>query len=261
VPKATYIHGTEAAEQQRLVALNALTNEEFVRFLEIPPGARVLEVGSGLGILAARVAGTAERVRVVGLELSWAQIARAVRCARVAYVQGDAHALAFRAGGFDLVYARYVLEHVHDPRVALREMHRVLHPGGRIAVLENDVSLVRFDPPCPAFERVWVAFAKLQNQLGGDGLIGRRLYRLLVSAGFRQVALSVQSEVHWHGSPRWDAWVTNIIGNVESARAALTDRRLASPAAIDEGVDELRKLANNPEGSAVFVWNRAKGLK
>ncbi len=100
-------------------------------------------------------------------------------------------------------------------------MRRVLRPGGRVAVMENDVTLVRFDPPCPVFESIWTAFASVQQRLGGDALIGRRLYRLLHQAGFRDIELSVQPEVHWHGSPGWIPWVTNIIGNVESARAAL----------------------------------------
>ena len=52
----TYIHGTEPSEQKRLAALNRLTNEAFVRFLGVVPRMRALEVGSGLGILAAEVA-------------------------------------------------------------------------------------------------------------------------------------------------------------------------------------------------------------
>ena len=259
--KATYIHGTDASEQQRLVELNRLTNGAFVQFLGVEPGTRALEVGSGLGILASRVAEAAERVSVVGLEVSWPQIAKAVRSDVVRYVQADAHALAFRDDTFDLVYARYVLEHVANPEAVLREMRRVLCHGGRVAVLENDVSLIRFDPPCPVFDRVWGAFVDLQRRLGGDALIGRRLFRLLRSAGFRDVMLSVQPEAHWHGSPAWAAWVTNIIGNVESARQSLVKEGLSGKAEIDDAVTELSALAERTDGSAVFVWNRAAGKK
>ena len=115
-------------------------------------------------------------------------------------------------------------------------MRRVLRPGGRVAVMENDVTLIRFDPPCPVFESVWTAFADVQEQLGGDALIGRRLYRLLHHAGFRDIELSVQPEVHWQGSPGWIPWVTNIIGNVESARDALLRRGLCTERGIDTAV-------------------------
>ena len=179
-----YIHGTDASEQARLKLLNRLTNGPFIEFLNVQPGMRILEVGSGLGILAAEVAAAADNVEVVGLERSSAQIAAAVQSPAVCYVQGDAHLLPFGEGSFDLVYCRYLLEHVADPARVLAEMRRVVRAGGRAAAMENDISLVRLDPPCPAFDEVWTAFAEHQRRLGGDGLIGRRLYRLFREAGF-----------------------------------------------------------------------------
>jgi ubiquinone/menaquinone biosynthesis C-methylase UbiE len=259
--RATYIHGTEAAEQQRLVSLNRLTNPEFVRFLNVQPRSRVLEVGSGLGILSSTVARATDGGTVVGVELAAAQVEGAARGVGVAYVRGDAHALALADNTFDLVYARYLLEHVGAPDVVLGEMHRVLRPGGRVAVMENDVSLARFDPRCPRFDEVWGAFTELQRRLGGDGFIGRRLFRLLRAAGFARIQLSVQPEVHWFGSPDWATWVANIIGNVESARSALVEHGLSSPAAIDHAVEELDALSRCPDGSAIFAWNRAMADK
>lgn len=260
MPKATYIHGTGAVEQARLAELNRLTNGTFVQFLDPAPGARVLEVGSGLGILAEELAAVAD-VRVVGVEIAASQVARVPREGRARFVQADAHALPFPDNTFDLVYARYVLEHVADPAAVVAGMRRVLRRGGRVAVMENDVSLVRLDPPCPAFDEVWASFAELQRALGGDGLIGRRLFRLLQRAGFREVELSVQPEMHWAGSLGWPAWVTNIIGNVESARSALVARGFASAAAVDRAVGELEMLARRADGSSVFVWNRARAVK
>ena len=257
---ATYIHGTDPDEQARLAQLNALTNKTFVEFLQVPDGSRVLEVGSGLGILAAAVADAAN-ARVVGVEVAWPQIAKAAAGARVRFVQGDAHHLPAPEAAFDVVYARYVLEHVRDPQKVLAEMKRVLRPGGRVAVLENDITLVRFDPPCPAFDEVWAIFGDLQKRLGGDGAIGRRLFRLLRAAGFADVELSYQAEAHWHGSPGFAAWVTNIIGNVESAREALIKTSMCPRSRIDEGVAQLAALLQKPEASAGFVWNRAAGKK
>jgi SAM-dependent methyltransferase len=251
----TYIHGTEPSEQDRLAALNRMTNAAFIQFLDVPSGARVLEVGSGLGLLAVAVASAAEDVRVVGVELSRDQIAAAAPSSRVTYQQGDAHALDFPDNGFDLVYARYLLEHVARPEAVLREMRRVVRPGGRVAVCENDVTLIRFDPPCPAFDRTWDLFQRYQAALGGDGAIGRRLYRLFHDAGFVDIALSVQPEVHWQGSPGFAVWVRNIIGNLESARRGL------DAAALDAAIAELTSLAQRPDASSVFVWNRAAGLK
>jgi SAM-dependent methyltransferase len=256
-----YIHGTEPSEQQRLAGLNRMTNAAFVGFLQVAPASRVLEVGSGLGILAADVAAAASDVQVTGVELSAAQIAASTPRTGVTLVQGDAHALDFPDGSFDLVYARYLLEHVADPERVLREMRRVARPGGLVAACENDVSLLRFDPACPAFDRAWETFTRFQATLGGDGLIGRRLYRLFRGAGFSDVELSVQPEVHWHGSPGYVAWVHNIIGNLESARQEMVAAGVITQTDLDAAVSELERLKTDSTGSAVFVWNRAMAVR
>jgi SAM-dependent methyltransferase len=250
----TYIHGTEPSEQDRLAALNRMTNAAFIRFLDVPEGARVLEVGSGLGLLAVQVA-SAAHADVIGVEMSPQQIAAAATAPRVTYRQGDAHALDLPDESFDVVYARYLLEHVRHPDLVLREMRRVVRTGGRVAVCENDITLIRFDPPCPAFDRAWDMFQQYQSSLGGNGAIGRSLFRLFHGAGLSDIELSVQPEVHWQGSPGFQAWVRNIIGNLESARRGL------DAAALDAGIAELSALSLRPDASSVFVWNRAVGVK
>lgn len=256
----TYIHGTEPGEQERLVTLNRLTNAAFVEFLNVRAGMRVLEVGSGLGLLASAVANSAPDVQVVGLEKSEDQLRSAVKDPAVQYVQGDAHELQFDDGSFDLVYARYVLEHVASPETVLKGMRRVTRPGGRVVACENDESLLRFDPECPVFESVWTAFQHHQQNLGGDSRIGRRLYRLFCVAGLSSIELSVQPEIHWHGSPGFIPWVKNIIGNVESARRGLVSSGLCTEESIAAAIAELTALLQNEQASSVFVWIRAAGI-
>ena len=261
MPEHTYIHGTEPSEQERLAGLNRITNATFIQFLSVAPGTRVLEVGSGLGILANEVAAAARGVQVVGIEVSAEQLAAARPQPGVTFTQGDAHALDVPDASFDLVYARYLLEHVADPERVLREMRRVARPGGRVAVCENDVSLARLDPPCPAFDRAWDVFTRFQATLGGDGLVGRRLFRLFRIAGFSEIELSLQPEVHWQGSPGYVAWVHNIIGNLESARNGMLAAAVLTTAELNAAVAELERLKTDRLGSAVFVWNRAMAVR
>ena len=253
----TYIHGTQPSEQERLAALNRMTNRAFVDFLGVGHDMRILEVGSGLGILAADVAAIDDSVEVVGLEKSADQIAAAIHVPRVSHVRGDAHELAFRDATFDLAYARYVLEHVAAPEQVLREMRRVTRPGGRVAVCENDISLMRVDPPCPTFDEVWAVFQRFQIELGGDGLIGRRLFRLFHSAGFSEIELSVQPEVHWQGSVGFSPWIRNLAGNLDSARRGLEQSSQCGKTKLDAAMAELADLARRPDASAHFMWNRA----
>jgi len=244
-----------------LAELNRRTNSWYVRFLRVAPGMRALEVGSGLGILAAAVARAAEDVQVVGVERSPAQIAAAVVDPRVRYVEGDAHALDFPDQSFDLVYARYLLEHVAEPERVVAAMRRVARVGSRVAVCENDVTLFRIDPPCPAGDHVWAAFARYQSTLGGDATIGRRLFRLLRQAGLSHIELSVQPEIHWYGSPEFTTWVENIIGNIESARAGLVRSNFCTTDQIDQAVSELHERIEDPSASSCFMWNLAAGVR
>ena len=260
--KATYIHGTESAEQARLRLLNDLTNKPFIDFLELEETSSVLEVGSGLGILAGGVARVAARGEVYGVEYSPDQLAQAeVSAPNLHLVQGDAHELEFEDDRFDVVYCRYVLEHVADPLQVLKEMRRVLKPGGKVFVQENNILVNTFYPECPRFDRLWRQFALLQEQLGGDALIGKKLLPLLKHAGFVEIKLSIQPEIHYSGKPSFRPWIENQIGNVEGAAAELEARQLATAQEIRQAIDEVRALSERDDAGAFFYWNRASGVK
>jgi len=103
------------------------------------PISRLLEVGSGEGgnLLNLRAScGWLPRVTVgVDLFLEKARFGR--RCAAPArFVCGDALALPFASGAFDVVLCRDLLHHVQDRASALRELRRVCRPGGRVLVIE-----------------------------------------------------------------------------------------------------------------------------
>lgn len=119
--------------------------------------------------------------------------------------------------------------------------------------LTNDIPAMRLDPPCPAFDAAWQALAAYQQTLGGDALIGRRLFRLFRNAGFADVTLSLQPEVHWSGLPGFDEWMRNVIGNIDSARRGM-DADVA-----DRAVTELEAFARRDDASCIFYWNRAVG--
>jgi SAM-dependent methyltransferase len=260
--QANYIHGTTPTEQERLALLNRMTNAAFIDFLALRGDERVLEIGSGLGILAAEVAAACPRGAVTGIEYSPDQLARSPRgVANLSFLEGDAHQLPFGAGEFDVVYCRYLLEHVGDPARVVSEACRVLAAGGRICIQENDISLVRHDPPTPAFDHVWQRFAELQRRLGGDAYIGRRLFGLLKAAGFQDLELSFAPEIYAHGDERYIPWLENLIGNVESGRAGLIAQQLATPEQIEAAITDLRRNQQDPLGSTWFAWNRAAGRK
>ncbi len=260
---AGYIHGTAPREQARLALLNELTNGPFVEFLRLDGGEAVLEVGSGLGILTRAIAARLPGGHVTGVEVAPAQLAVAERDApaNVRFLPGDAHALPFPDESFDLACCRYVLEHVADPLAALREMRRVLKPGGRVCVQENDILIMELYPDCPHFATVWRRFAELQQRLGGDARVGRKLFALLRSAGFQQIELSLQPEIHWSGLPTFGPCIENTIGNIRSGAGALQTQGLATAAEIEAAIRELEAFRERDDAASWFFWHRACGIR
>jgi SAM-dependent methyltransferase len=106
---------------------------EFIDWLALPSGGRWLDVGCGTGALAQTIAARAEPTNVIGLDASdrFTAFARGhAQDRRIIFQTGDAQALPFPDMTFDAVVAGLVLNFVPDPARALREMKRVLRPGG-----------------------------------------------------------------------------------------------------------------------------------
>lgn len=110
--------------------------------LASPRAAQALDVATGTGDLAVELARAGAKT-VVGvdfsprmLEAARRKVAAANLGARVQLVEADALALPFGDGTFDCVASAFLLRNLTDLRAGLREMRRVLRPGGRVVALE-----------------------------------------------------------------------------------------------------------------------------
>jgi len=123
-------------------ALSFGQDPRWRRFLvsRLPPdGGHVLDVATGTGLVAAALA---ERgFRVTGLDQSPEMLARARERfgGRVELVEASAEALPFPDATFDHLTFTYLLRYVDDPAATLRELARVVRPGGTVAMLEFGV--------------------------------------------------------------------------------------------------------------------------
>ncbi|MBK8977940.1 MAG: bifunctional demethylmenaquinone methyltransferase/2-methoxy-6-polyprenyl-1,4-benzoquinol methylase UbiE [Planctomycetes bacterium] len=121
------------------LGVDRLWRRQAVRFAALQPGEDVLDVCSGTGDLAfafARAGG-----RVTGADFCGEMLVHAVRKAAgragaPRFLAADTLALPFDDEQFDLVTVAFGIRNVADPRAGLREMARVLRPGGRALVLE-----------------------------------------------------------------------------------------------------------------------------
>ena len=107
-----------------------------------PPGARVLDVATGTGMVAAELLRRCD-CSVVGIDQSAAMLggarARFAGEDRVELIEGQAERLPFADASFDALTFTYLLRYVDDPQATMRELARVVRPGARIASLEFGV--------------------------------------------------------------------------------------------------------------------------
>jgi demethylmenaquinone methyltransferase/2-methoxy-6-polyprenyl-1,4-benzoquinol methylase len=122
-----------------------ITVEETVR-----PGDRTLDACCGTGDLA--IAARSRAADVVGLDFSARMLERARRKAPdVEFVEGDMLALPFDDASFDSVTVGFGVRNVEDLEAGIRELRRVLRPGGRLGILEITTPRGALAP----FYRVW----------------------------------------------------------------------------------------------------------
>jgi demethylmenaquinone methyltransferase/2-methoxy-6-polyprenyl-1,4-benzoquinol methylase len=137
----------------------------------VRPGDRVLDVCSGTGDLA--LAAIEAGGDVVGLDFSERMLARARRKSdEVEWVRGDATALPFGDGAFDAVTVGFGIRNLDDLERGLREIARVLRPGGKFGCLE----ITRPRGPLRPFFRVWF---DVLVPLAGKVLPGGKAYTYL----------------------------------------------------------------------------------
>ena len=166
------------------------------------PGLSVLDCGCGPGSITMGIAASIAPGDVVGIDFAQSQIERARAAAargrrrNVRFETGDAYSLPFESGGFDRVFSHALMEHLADPVAALRELCRVLKPGGVIGVCSPDWGGFILSPPSPELSRAVEAYMALQSKNGGDVRAGRKLGQHLAATGFAEVRIAARYECY-----------------------------------------------------------------
>jgi ubiquinone/menaquinone biosynthesis C-methylase UbiE len=156
-------------------------------------GIALLDVGCGPGTITADLARRIQGGTVVGVDLPSDVIGAAqtdLGTDTLRFEVGDVYALGFADASFDVVFAHQVLQHLGDPVAALREMLRVLRPGGHVAVRDSDYGAFLWSPADPRLSRWMELYHQLTKRNGAEADAGRNIHRWVRSAGFENLQVS-----------------------------------------------------------------------
>lgn len=224
---ATYSLGSGDAELARLEAQATFIDGPTRLLLGasgIGPGMRVLDLGTGLGHVAAAVADlVGTDGEVVGLDVDprmlEAAAARTASLPQVRVVEGDV-ATWRDDQPFDAVVGRLILFHMPDPVAVVHHHRSSLRPGGRVVMLDYDVSGARTEPPDPfSHDMTRLAMAAFRA-VGADPAVGSRLQSILADAGLSGVGGFAVSQYLGPDNPLGPAMLAAVITSLAPVMVA-----------------------------------------
>lgn len=177
-------------------------NKELKHYVEfgLRDGISIVELGSGPGFVTVKIAEMFPNIKITALEIEPLLVDYAKRymaekgLAQCEVVEGSILNTGFADNSFDMAITRLVLEHLPDPLSAVREVLRILKPGGKAIFVDNDFELhIMTYPQIPELRDLYDAYCKSRYSEGGNPKIGRELPGILKVAGFQNVDFEIIS--------------------------------------------------------------------
>jgi SAM-dependent methyltransferase len=265
--REAYVHGYSEREAERLGDQAKTLTSLLHGDTQYPAGSRVLEAGCGTGAQTVILAANSPGAVITSIDISPDSIRRAEEHVRdagitnVTFQAGDIFHPPFAPESFDHVFVCFVLEHLADPRRALAALRPLIRPGGTITVIEGDHGSAYFHPKSVAADTAIRCLVNLQQEAGGNALIGRELYPLLVRAGYADVQVSPRQVYVDASRPELVEGFTRqtFTAMVEGVRDTVLDRGMMTLAEWEQGIADLYRTCE-PDGVFCYTFFKATGI-
>jgi SAM-dependent methyltransferase len=263
-----YVHGYDPRESMRLQDQAATLVDLLHADTSYAPGSLVLEAGCGVGAQTVPLARNSPAAQIISVDVSADSLAEAQRRAAAAglsnvqFEQADILALPFAAESFDHVFVCFVLEHLSHPVRALAALRMLLRPGGTITVIEGDHGSAYFHPDSESARRAIQCQVQLQRTAGGNALVGRQLYPLLLEAGFEAIRVSPRMVyVDWTRPDLVEGFIKRTFtAMIEGVRKTAIEAGIVEPEVFDAGIRDLYRTAE-PDGVFCYTFFKAVGTQ
>ncbi len=186
----------EPSSLQEIDAITSSIKKRVNQLLDLIPGDRVIDVGSGLGsdIFAASQIVGANGISV-GLDYDDDMICEAMKQNTslnednsIVYVKADALAIPFASNSFDACRCERLLQHVENCDIVFNELIRVIKQAGRLVIADTDWGTLSVDSSNFEIERKIALFRPTIYQ---NGYIGRQLYHMMRAGNLLDIVLEV----------------------------------------------------------------------
>lgn len=264
----TYVHGYSLRESERLTDQAETLTELLHHDTHYPAGSHVLEAGCGIGAQTVILARNSPGAVITSIDISTDSLKKAEQNAReagitnVTFRQADIFHLPFPPASFDHIFLCFVLEHLAEPEKALEQLRPLLKEGGTITMIEGDHGSTFFHPESPDARKAVQCLVTLQQQMGGNALIGRELFPLINSAGYHTIHVSPRMVYVDSSRPALVRGFTKLTftAMVEGVGATVLEKGLMTREEWNRGIAALNRTAEE-DGVFCYTFFKATARK
>ncbi len=257
-----YLHGFSKTEQERLKKQADFIEPQVYKNIDFEEVTDLLEVGCGVGAQSNILLRRFPKIKLTGIDFNKDQLAAAKKLlstsphakGRYTLHQMDAQDMSFKPKTYDGAFLCWVLEHVPDPLKVMKEVRRVLRPGGVVYNTEVTNSSFFLNPYSPNLWKYWMAFNDYQYDHAGDPFVGAKLGNILTAAGFENIQTNV---VTFHLDNRHpekrkkmlEYWTELLMSGADQ----LIKAGYTTPQVAKDAMKEMSAAAKDPD--AVFLYS------
>jgi ubiquinone/menaquinone biosynthesis C-methylase UbiE len=166
--------------------------------IPINKDAVVIDIGCGPGIIASELAKFASQGMVIGVDKNNTMIEQCKanqefqKIENLSFQEGDVFELKIAESSVDIVYSRFLFQHLSDPIKALANIKNTLKRNGKVCIIDVDDNWLTLLPEPKHFKNYLQRVEKIQSDKGGDRFVGHKLQDYLSKVGFRNIVSEVK---------------------------------------------------------------------